>query len=279
MKKKYSQVSARAFPQYQDLFKKNGVFHSLQSTTNSNTMITDAGKYVFSDTKIPPKNLHLIKEAKKQIIKNAERLKLRDITPCYFSLPKMKGTIQRCFDVVEIDINSAYWACAFKHGLINEDLYNKGMAVDKVTRLVMFGAAATTKTTYEFDGENYRFENQAQNDFGRAAFFYVAKEISKVFKEIFKYIPVGCFIYWVDAVFVRKDFSDYAMQIIESFGYTAKTKNIAWMDYVETDEIIEYIFCEYKETETFCPYHIKHFMRKKQGLNPEKAILKAKNAF
>jgi hypothetical protein len=279
MKKKYAQVGANSFPQYQELFKDNNINHFLQSTTNSNTLVTDGGKYVFSDTKIPPKNLHLIKEAKKQIIANAEIMGLKDIKPCYFSLPKIKGRIERVFDVVEIDINSAYWACAFKHGLINEDLYNKGMSVDKVTRLVMFGAAATTKTTYDFDGESYRFQNQAQNDFGRAAFFYVAKEISNVFKEIFKYIPASCFIYWVDAVFLRRDFADYAMGIIESYGYTAKTKKIAWMDYVETDELIEYIFCEYKETDTFCPYHVKRFQRNKHGLNPERAILRAKQAF
>ncbi len=272
MKKKYCQVGSKAFTNYQTLFKDNQIQHHLQATTNSNTIVTDTGKYVFSDTKIPPKNLHFIKSSKAQIIKNAELLNLRDITPCYFSLPKIKGRIERHTNVTEIDINSAYWCAAFKHGLIDESTYTKGMAVDKITRLVAFGAAATTKTTYDFDGENYIFQNQAQNDFGRAAFFYIAKKISDVFKEIFRHIPNHCFIYWVDAIFLEKEYAQYAMKIINDFGYEAKVKNIAWMEYIENDELIEYIFCEYKEFESHCDYHVKKFQRVKGQLSGEKAI-------
>lgn len=276
----YAQMRPEQFTNYQKALIDCGAFHVVESTSNSNSIKTKTGKYIFSETKINPKDLSFIKRAKIEIINNARKKDIKNITPKYFYLPKLpKMDIRK--DCVEIDINGAYWNCAYKIGLISESTYLEGLKKDKITRLVSFGSAATVKTTYEYNTDEslYKFVSQKQDENGRNAFFLVSKMICEVMESVFKQIPGQCYFYWVDAIFLNSAYAEIAIEKFAELGYDVKIKKIGFIKYIETDELIKYEVCEYKENNIFCEYKIKYFQRKKANFRPDLAINRAKGFF
>ena len=134
---------------------KNKAYY-LQGTDREYTLVCTNGNYeLISDlfrtktyarnTRITPKELGFIKKVKNYIVKN---LIYANFKKDYFprnivymdANPKWRGTILT--DVVEVDIDQAYWETAYQLGALSKELYDQGKkgTISKEARMVALGS-------------------------------------------------------------------------------------------------------------------------------------------
>ena len=197
--------------------------HTVKICNNSTSISVNKKTYFYSDNdKIDSKYLNFIKQVKREVCDNAERLNIKHCKPQYFAfnLPHQKKTVIK--NAVEIDINGAYWQTAYNFGLITNETYEQGLLMPKKIRLMAFGSAATLKDVFVFDGENYSDSYNEFNQYGRNAFFAVANHVSIVMREALEMIPGVFSLFWVDAIFVHSMYQDFITRSLESAGYEYK---------------------------------------------------------
>lgn len=239
------------------------ISHTREICNNSTTIkLNGGGTFFFSTSgeKIEAKYLSFITKVKREIISNSKFDKEKEPKYIKFS-PVFSGNFFEK-DVTEIDINGAYWFTAFDMGLISESTYNEGLSVPKKIRLMAFGSCATVKEVWKFvegEGEYIGIEFSEQ---GRRAFFEVAQRVDNVMKFVFESLMGFALFYWVDAIFVKTEFKDYAVSIINSFGYETKIVNIAWCRGCAVKNTIEAM--TYKEGEVFFEFERKIYFKKKK---------------
>ena len=111
-----------------------------KQVNETNTIYSSIGNYTSSDSNFPAGELNFIKQVKKHIIENGvynsidrrfTEQKDRKTGISYFKYNSSirQGTIIK--DCVEVDLNSAYWECAYKLGLISEETYWKGRGLSR----------------------------------------------------------------------------------------------------------------------------------------------------
>lgn len=252
--------------------------HTIKISGSSTTIKAGKNSYFFPNDGefVDSKYLKFISDTKQEVCDNSERLKLPFQSPSFytFSLGK-KNKIRNC---IEIDINGAYWQTAFMCGLITETTYNAGLLVPKEVRLMAFGAAATMKDVYIFNGENYNETYPEFNEYGRRAFFYVAKKVSDLMGEIVEGALGSFCLFWVDAVFVHCSYAPYIQKRLLSAGYQCKTREVPHIlirpaDAPGRPDIV--IVTEIEERqENFTKIKIKKFknFKKNQNKNRKKII-------
>lgn len=209
-----------------------GVSHTVKQCANSTTVKVDGGRgYYFpnSGEQIEAKYINFITKTKKEVCYNASKMKLKELNPKYI---RFSPLFSHQFDYgygefSEIDINGAYWKCAFNMGFISGETYTDGLRVPKMIRLMALGAAATTKEVFYYNGSEYIYEGLEYDPAGRMAFFTISKEIDDIMNEAINLLHGNAAFYWVDALFVRSKFVDVATEIINHFGYETKVINLA----------------------------------------------------
>ncbi|MDV7401373.1 hypothetical protein RZS08_58690, partial [Arthrospira platensis SPKY1] len=77
----------------------------------------------------------------------------------------------------ETDVNAAYWNEAHALGYIDSEIHEKGMKLDKHARLIAWGAIASQKKVFEFQGGKYTALPVQENPRERSFFFHVAYEV------------------------------------------------------------------------------------------------------
>lgn len=128
-------------------------------------------------------------------------------------------------DVTELDVNSAYWNLAYKYGILNKELYTKGLQQNKVCRLVALGALATTKEKFQFDGHQFESIDLNRNEQTRSMFFYVAYRLGEMMHELIQQIGhENFYLYWVDAIFIKKSLKDYVIDYFSNHNLELKEK-------------------------------------------------------
>jgi len=259
---------------YADFLVKIGAKHTILLCPNSATVKVDGKSYFFPNgERVPPVHLNFITKTKKEVIEAAERKKIGKQNPKYFGFGKIYGE-RKLYNFLEIDINGAYWETAYKEGLLSESTYQKGLTVPKRVRLMAFGAAASMKDVYEYDGKSYSIKDPIYNEYGRRAFFHVAALVGKLMSDISSMIPSVFLLYWVDAIFVHSLWSVYVFQRLESAGYEYTTKEIPVIFIKQgSGQKPDQIVCVVKESENEnnCAYERKTF------LNPKRNIKKLPN--
>lgn len=203
------------------------------STMSSKTVKRNGKSYFISDLNLKNKELGFLSTVKKDA-------RFYDANLCsnksvvreninYTYLSNLETGVYK--NIVEVDINQAYFDCAFSMGVISYDTYEKGMLLSKGARLVSLGALASNKAVFEFDGKKLQYKGYKEKKEDLSyIFFQISYEIGHVVKSVFNQLNEikanGCIGFWVDAVFVEKDFLFNAIEIINSFGYECKVKPI-----------------------------------------------------
>lgn len=219
---------------YLESLKLAGVAHST-SITNNTTIVKiprpngEVEKWLISDRRLPLGALGFIGRVKKAANYVADQLGEpvpRRPVSYWKTFMKQGGTFT---NAIEVDVNSAYWEIAHQKGYIPTDIYEEGKTVDKVTRLVAFGALATVRVHYEYRpdiGQNV-WIGETKNDITRSFFFDVAHELGELMQGAIKKVGrENMYFYWVDAFFVTEQAAEAIEEHFAKFGLGVKRKLI-----------------------------------------------------
>lgn len=238
----------------------SGTPHRLTLTGRSAKIEVGENEVLFSGSEMTPRQLHFVGVAKKEIIKNAQILRLPDRRPRFTRI--YPGAPVYLKAATEIDISGAYWNKAFSLGLLSQRTYLDGLSFPKPVRLVAFGAAATIRQISIFDGIEYSDHEEQSSDHGRAAFFYVADQICRDMGRICEMIPTAALLYWVDAIVCLEKYSDFVCRELFSAGYEVKKKSLC--DIITKDALGK-ISVKCKEADTGRIKEFLFFKRRKAG--------------
>lgn len=221
-KKLFSTSISGSAKSYLDSMVESGTPHRVTYTNNSTKIEVGEKSLVFSDIDLTPPELGFIGRVKKEVQNNAEILQIKETSPIFYRL--MPGKFRTVERLIEIDISAAFWQTAYKNGLLSHNTFSQGEKVRKEVRLIAFGAAATVRHTFIFDGQNYTEYEKQENQYGRNAYFFVASKISAVLDRICNEIPTAAVLYWVDAIVATPMYKDYVCRSLFEAGFEIKTK-------------------------------------------------------
>jgi hypothetical protein len=199
--------------------------------------------------KMTPVELAFIKKVKKHILDTEVYTKFtekyyRPTDIRYISASKRKaGTTVE--DVIEIDIDEAYWKTAYILGAINEEIYNLGSKdnaeISKTTRLIALGSLAKKIDEYEYVGSRLVKHNQIRSELTENIWYSICKTVSDAMWAAKKAAQKDFCLFWVDGIYVKNNASTVKKitQIFESYGYNVKTKDRLQIEYNEMTAVVK----------------------------------------
>lgn len=223
---------SKALSLFRSMRKEHTVFY-----TNSTTIIKSKGETYLIGPKIDFKTMGFMRKVKNYALKTDKpEVKLKRKLN-YYKYTKIQDGIYN--DAVEVDVNSAYWKIALKLGYINSQLYEEGLEVDKMTRLMALGGLATSKRVYQYDPQSdlYEYIETIENPVTRSYFFDVANYLDIVMSDIIKGVTSNVFFYWVDAFFLKEYMEDYVREALSTRDLECKT---GLVEYIRARKISAY---------------------------------------
>lgn len=201
--------------------------HTIIRTRNTTRIKTELPngepiQYLISDSPLSFQDLGFINQVKRAATKSSiapEGNTAKNVS--YFRFKPLAEGVHR--DVVEIDVNAAYWEIAHRRGIIPRKVYEKGKTVSKRVRLVALGAMATQKRQWEYDPEKGKYiQHPVKFDEKlRSYFFDIAKDLDLTMERVGAYDDV--LFYWVDAFFLKRSLAEKVKQSINAAGLACKT--------------------------------------------------------
>lgn len=234
-----------------EFLEKTGIPFSVYFTNNSTaiTLLNEPISYFIAPNFLKRKDLNFIRKVKN----HAKNLGFPDSGAeakniNYFRFNNFAGSLE---NVVEIDVNQAYWFLANKLGYINEDLFLQGLETDKIgkmTRLIALGSLASKKKVFQFDGKNYHYIGYKVNPVLRSYFFHISLELDLIMSQIFNEIGDKALFYWFDAFFVNNQVADYIENRMLDFDLEIKRKEISELAKIkDKNTSLEYIKVKHSE--------------------------------
>lgn len=206
---------------------RKGIPYLITYTNNTTSIKTEIGgqqtKYLCSDRGLRFDQLAFIQKVKSHVqglnrpelnifTKDVQYYKYNDLQDGFYD------------DVTEVDVNQAYWKIAYQKGYLSKDIYEQGLKVDKMTRLISWGAIATSSRTYLAEGKNKTLVGEKVNKRTRSYFFDVAQDLGWIMSEALNKYRNSILFFWVDAFFIQGRSAPAAVKrhMIES-GLPCKT--------------------------------------------------------
>jgi hypothetical protein len=205
--------------------------------TNNNYKLTSDFWRKSTHTKgaYTPYELHFIKSVRKYVRDNniaiaeqfEDQVLQRDVK--YIDVKRAK--LDQIYDnVVEIDLDEAYWKTALILGVISKELYEKGKKgkISKQARLTALGTLAKKTTILKYKGFKL-IEDQIVNEPLLENLWYtICKRISDVMTKAQKALGKDFIFYWVDGIYLvdTKKNRDLVTKIFTESGYGVKYKKI-----------------------------------------------------
>jgi hypothetical protein len=140
-------------------------------------------------------------------------------------------------NVVEVDLNKAYWVAAKKLGVISEELYEKGLNSEfsKTELLSSIGALAKQVKERYFNGTRY-LKSVVVIDSAKTRHIWdaVSWEVDKCMKECAVVLGKEFLFYWTDAcLFVNNKTNNAAVRsIIKKHGFELKLIPVEYVEKV-----------------------------------------------
>ncbi len=182
----------------------------VRRTTKSCLINFDKFSYMFSDSHFSNIHLNLFQQIKKEVhqnIKNKNIIVPEIKTSKYFDTANFKpielGEFLNFKNVLEFDVNKAYYQALKKFGYISEDFFNKCVNLPKKIRLALVGTLATQKTIFSYQkGELIDYEI-LKDDILRKVFFQLVEYIDNVLDLFSKLAGNNFLFYWVDGIYLK----------------------------------------------------------------------------
>ena len=227
-----------------------------------------------SGRKIPPAELGFIKRVRNHVLKNGiyenfiQNLYYpKDIQ--YVNVEKREAGIE-VDNLIEIDIDEAYFKTAKILDVIDEKIYEEGKKesgkISKIGRLIALGSLAKKQEKYFFKGKQLRRETE-RSVLTENVWYSICKRVSDVMYEARKIAGNEFILYWVDGIYVVNN-PNTVSQIIDLFnksGYEIKTKDNLSVKYTE-----DQIFITDKTMKTTRPFFIPKQNRSKKHFTDNK---------
>lgn len=198
--------------QFKELLIKSKKDFQLIRTSNSTVIIYKDVKYFYSIEDIPNEFLYLYKQIKEEIKKNILQKNLK--VPIrkkskYFDIFNMDtmglGEFKTFDNIIESDINKAYYKVLFILGYISEDFYKKCITLPKKVRLSLVGSIATYKY-FDFYEAGELIEDKSYDEKDkllRNVFFHCVNYTDNALSD-FQNLAGDYFIfYWVDGIYLK----------------------------------------------------------------------------
>lgn len=252
------------FPKIRALLKENSIRHSVEIGTTSARINVDNTKYIFTDTPLSIKELSFVRKVKNCVLKRGVQpllVKSGDILYIKYS-PNLN---QKYRDIVEIDVNKAYWRIAYILGYINTEIYKEGLsdAISKSARLVALGSLATKRDVFNYEVETgvYKKGEVIVNEYLRSVFLHICFELGRIMDETDN---KDYLFFWVDAFFTIKEKEQHIKDRLINHGLECKTKEI-YLFYQRGSKYFVYTKDAYDQETKSTPLKIRPFYNPNQN--------------
>lgn len=238
-------------------------------TTQSTKIKTANFTYLAANKHLKMSQLGFIQQVKRYAEKvehfDPEALNAKPEHIRYFRFSGIRPGIYEGY--TELDVNGAYWEIAYQKAYISKEIYEKGLGVDKIVRLVALGAMASKKSNHRFTGEKYEFAGETCNEVTRAFFFDIAQTLDDLMFSAMSQYATDILFYWVDAFFVKGEARQAIREIFDRAGLSLKEKAIDRIE-VETRGHYHLISCYMQGSETPKTFiHVPEDNRAKFNIN------------
>lgn len=227
-----------------------GLPHVIRSSNSTVRLEPEGGKpMVFTDNLIPRTHLNFIRRVKDGIRQSAAfgamQAELPKYRPGVVAYIKDAGKQPGYYEnVVELDINGAYWTCAYMLGYLPKKLYLEGICRGedgelirpKMVRLIALGAMARSRTVREYypDMGEYVYKGLDYNETEGGVFFHIAHTVGNVLNGCSEYIGANnLFLFWVDAMIVKRATVPFVSMYMRDAGYSVKEKPLEYLEVKE----------------------------------------------
>lgn len=188
---------------------------TVKMTSNSTEVVYNGMKFLYSLTEFQKKHLGLFMKMKSRVTKAIKEKGI--IVPevrhakyfdCAQFRPLGKGEHLTYNNVLELDINKAYYRVLYNLGYIEEDFYLECINLPKKIRLALVGSLATQKSIFNYekgiliepeDG-NYVTKNEVL----RKVFFQLVSEVDEALTVFQKLAGENFIFYWVDGIYLKE---------------------------------------------------------------------------
>ena len=245
---KEDKIETTPFVAYINLLQSQGVEHYFMKTRRSSVVHSKLGRKVFSDGDFGISSFNIINRVKRHV--NSKLDKLQHLNLDYNELGLQIINYNEGIEyeedieydnIVEIDLNRAYWVSAFKLGIINREIYKKGLHglenkyLTKIHLLACLGSLRKVVRKFTYDTERKAYINEVTEDSESTKFLWdaISFEVDKVMYDCQKALDDDFVCYWTDAAFMvdtpinRKK----VMEVVRSHGFEAKVVEVEYLRY------------------------------------------------
>ncbi len=232
---------------YLDNLTRNKFPHSISYTNKTKVVKSTLGRVVFTSSNFNFKGMNFVKKVKKDVLGRLDSL--QHLNEDYFKkglklfsdnlyIDYEDGT--KYGNVVEIDLNKAYWVSAHKLGIISTDIYNEGLKglksrrFTKVDLLAALGGLAVVKRKKTFNPESMNYSTETVNDSSTTRFLWnaISWEVDRCMQEIESVLGDEFLFYWTDAAFMvqSNDNTRKTYEVIHKHGFEAKEVRLEYIN-------------------------------------------------
>lgn len=179
-----------------------------------------------------PEQISFIKRVKNYVIKNDIADKFIDVDyqarKINYIQVKEYGEGEIINDIVEIDVNHAYWVTAYAMGVIDKSIFERGEDIDKRVRLACLGTLAKKTETWRFDGKVMAKRQEERSHSTENIWYAICRRVSDVMNECVKIAGDDFVFYWVDGIYIKNNAvtMQKVLQYFAEQGYETKMKPI-----------------------------------------------------
>lgn len=220
---------------------RNKIPFTIDSCHKSYVVRSGMGVKYFTDNYMNPETMQLTRKVRKhvkdnEIFNNYPKKDSKSLRIKYICFDK-KMFGEKTTNIWEVDMDTAYWLTAKKLGIIDQEIFDKGMLLssdDKRARLVPLGTLAKRVTRREFDGvkysKGYHIDNSSET---RHLWDLISSRVDKVMQKCMSALKNNFVFYWTDAVFFKATDNNFEIvkKAISDNGYGCKMVNNAWYEF------------------------------------------------
>lgn len=207
-------------------------------TNRTCKIISELGKRTFTSQNISRSGMYFISKVRRYIDKNDIALKIpkddyisKGLKRFVFSDQTKSGSRT---NLIEFDLNKAYWQSAYSLGVLSKELYLEGLndkRFSKVEIVAALGALAKHKRKRYFDGHKYH-KSILLDDSSTTKHIWdaISYGVDRCMIDCMESLKKDFYFYWTDAIFFEntKDNLISVTEISKEHGFTGKVVPIKY---------------------------------------------------
>lgn len=223
----------------------NKIPHTIKYVGRSHKISSALGTYSYVNDVITRQGMGFIRKVGSYILRESTYDKVPKLDYNGLGLIRINvdGVIEPVYnEVVEVDLNKAYWVSAYRLGVINKEIYEQGIEMvrgqykyNKIELLASIGTMAKTIKERRFDGEKYS-PSKILVDSKKTKHIWdaVSYEVDKCMRDCMVSLREDFLFYWTDAVFFKKSARNIArvQKIINENGFESKIVDLEYISKV-----------------------------------------------